>query len=444
MSKIYAQLLASGFIWAQLTTAFAAQINVTTLLDESVYNADCSLREAIVAANLDSAYNGCVAGSGDDTIGFSVNGIIKLTSSLPVATKSLSVIGPGVARLIVDGNEQYRLFSLVTPAHNGSFLFSGFSLLDGATSTMGESCAISLQYGEQIVIEKMVIGGMRKNVLGAGGAISTNSSNLTVRQTTFFDNQTMEGSGGAIDAFNSTVLVEDSTFVNNHVNGTTEVGGAISVSAQSSVTVRRSTFSGNSSGYIGGAISMVSSIATLDIESSTIVGYTAAKYAGGIFMNAGVATISNTVVSTNLINPIPVGDPKSDVTVNGGTLNTSGYNFIGDNTGAATVFPVGNPNINKDFVGTHGALLDPGLAVLANNGGPTRTHLPLPTSPLIDQGSCTGEPFDQRNFSNLVDGRIIDVQSVANADDGCDIGAVEAFSFATQLLFSDGFETAIP
>jgi len=50
--------------------AYAAGIVVNTATDEDTANANCSLREAIIAANTDAAYNGCSAGSGADTITF--------------------------------------------------------------------------------------------------------------------------------------------------------------------------------------------------------------------------------------------------------------------------------------------------------------------------------------------------------------------------------------
>jgi CSLREA domain-containing protein len=49
--------------------AQAAVINVDTTEDELNNDGDCSLREAVVAANTDSAVDTCTAGSGQDSIG---------------------------------------------------------------------------------------------------------------------------------------------------------------------------------------------------------------------------------------------------------------------------------------------------------------------------------------------------------------------------------------
>ncbi|MBL7162729.1 MAG: CSLREA domain-containing protein [Anaerolineales bacterium] len=69
LSLLLTLLIAVLLIAQPLSVARAATINVDTTDDE--YNTDpaeCSLREAIQAANTDAAFGGCDAGSGDDTI----------------------------------------------------------------------------------------------------------------------------------------------------------------------------------------------------------------------------------------------------------------------------------------------------------------------------------------------------------------------------------------
>ena len=66
---------------------------------------------------------------------------------------------------------------------------------------------------------------------------------------------------------------------------------------------------------------------------------------------------------------------------------------------------------------------DPKLEPLADNGGPTLTHKPLPNSPVIDAGKIfAGLNTDQRGQS-----RPFNSPAVANAtgSDGSDIGSVE-------------------
>jgi hypothetical protein len=63
---------------------------------------------------------------------------------------------------------------------------------------------------------------------------------------------------------------------------------------------------------------------------------------------------------------------------------------------------------------------DPLLQPLGDNGGPTETHALAEGSPAVDQGSCAGLATDQRGYP-----RPVDIPGVADADDGCDIGAYE-------------------
>ena len=62
---------------------------------------------------------------------------------------------------------------------------------------------------------------------------------------------------------------------------------------------------------------------------------------------------------------------------------------------------------------------DPGLDLIADNGGPTLTILPLSGSPLIDGGIAAGCPaVDQRGFARPYDGD-------GDTEAECDVGAVE-------------------
>jgi hypothetical protein len=68
--------------------------------------------------------------------------------------------------------------------------------------------------------------------------------------------------------------------------------------------------------------------------------------------------------------------------------------------------------------------------------GATLTHAPGADSDLVDQGSCAGEPYDQRGHAGdvVVPIRAFDDPGISNKDDGCDIGAVELG--ATQVPVS--------
>jgi hypothetical protein len=92
-----------------------------------------------------------------------------------------------------------------------------------------------------------------------------------------------------------------------------------------------------------------------------------------------------------------------------GAFISDGHNLIGVVNGSTGFGAAG------DQLGNVGDPLDPMLAPLANNGGPTRTHALLAGSPAIDQGDNNGAPTtDQRGVSRPRDGdgngsRIVDI-----------------------------------
>ncbi|MCP4542720.1 MAG: CSLREA domain-containing protein [Chloroflexi bacterium] len=87
------------------TPAYAGGvITVTITTDNDNDDDECSLREAIIAANGDVAYHGCPAGSGDDIINMTtLSGTITLESHLPIITRTLQFNGPATESLIIDG-----------------------------------------------------------------------------------------------------------------------------------------------------------------------------------------------------------------------------------------------------------------------------------------------------------------------------------------------------
>lgn len=79
---------ALGLLWValwvmtRLPLASAATIAVDSLADDLDANGNCTLREAIQAANTDAAVDHCAAGQGADTI------------EIPAGTYTLAIAGP--------------------------------------------------------------------------------------------------------------------------------------------------------------------------------------------------------------------------------------------------------------------------------------------------------------------------------------------------------------
>jgi hypothetical protein len=144
---------------------------------------------------------------------------------------------------------------------------------------------------------------------------------------------------------------------------------------------------------------------------------------GGVnnIINSCVGCVATTQLRNSIVAGNTVSGSPSDIA--GAVDSSSSFNLIG--TGGAGGLVNGT---NGNQVG----VASPGLAPLANNGGPTQTHALLSTSPALDAGdNCVTQAAhcgdsnisqlttDQRGLSRLVDGPDADTTVTV------DIGAYE-------------------
>lgn len=282
-----------------------------------------------------------------------------------------------------------------------------------------------------------------------GGAITAFDGAVTVNQSTLTGNSTAgaNADGGAIWGFSGVVTVSQSTVSGNSTTGVDADGGAVATSTSSGlVVVSLSTFSGNStkaaSGASGGAIfskSVTVSQSTLSgnftsgtdssggaiygvegavlVSQSTLTGNHAnLSYGGAIGSFSGPVTILNSIVAGNTDDGTAPDVRKS---INN-TLTVSN-SLIGRNNGTGLTATGLTPGANGNLIGgaTDGTKINPLLAPLTNNGGPTLTHALLANSPAFNRGSNVltvdvtqpGNPAlitDQRsaNFVRIVAGTV--------------------------------------
>jgi hypothetical protein len=95
------------------SASFAATISVNSLADPGAAGI-CALRDAITAANSMTATNGCAAGSGNDTIQFSLTGKITLAATLPEITGTLTINGPSSPGITIDGGGAVQAMSVAS------------------------------------------------------------------------------------------------------------------------------------------------------------------------------------------------------------------------------------------------------------------------------------------------------------------------------------------
>ena len=396
--------------------AFEAGILVSNTNDSGAG----SLRQAIADANASAA---------NDEIRFSslfeTPQIITLTSGeLPIAANgTLLINGPGTDKLTVSGNNQSRVFSIAT---NAGAAFERFKIANGAAPVNSVGGGIQIFTGGRLSLTDALLSG---NSAHDGGAIF-NAGILTVNNATISYNSTGTGAGGGIWNFNGILKIANSTVSNN----TAGDGGAVNNTGI--LNVLGSTLSSNS-GINGGAV--YHATGTAIINNSLINNNQASAGAGGIYASGNVLNLSNSTVTgnttpgsgggilsvsgtTNLLNATvafnsahdgggtaaglfaPVNARNTIIARNtdvvstpdiSGSLNSQGYNLIGNTSGATITGDATGNRLN----------VDPLLGALADNGGPTRTLALLPNSPAIDAGEPgRASAFDQRGFNRSTDG----------------------------------------
>ena len=246
---------------------------------------------------------------------------------------------------------------------------------------------------------------------GDGGGIFNSGGTLTITNSVVSNNLAGVldpfpwGTGGGIYS-SGTLTIVNSTIRNNqgYLAGGGIAGGAI--------TITSSTISGNGASAQhdgqpygrGGGIS-----GSVTFTNSTLSGNYASLSAGGI---DGGGNITNSTISGNNGGGISVtgaleigntilkaGASGANISNNGGSIASHGYNVCSDNGG-------GYLNGPGDQINT-----DPMLGLLQNNGGPTFTHELLKGSPAIDAGDPNFTPppyYDQRGpgFSRVRNDRI--------------------------------------
>ena len=180
------------------TALAGTTITVNTTADELNSDGDCSLREAIQAANTDAAVDACPAGSGDDTITLpagtytlSIAGTgedSNATGDLNILT-NLTINGAGADATIIDGGAIDRVLHI--PPSSTSLEIMGATVQNGSSDSDGGGI---FNFGTLILIDSTVIN--NTSILGDGGGINNRSGGtLTMIGSTVINNTANLGGG---------------------------------------------------------------------------------------------------------------------------------------------------------------------------------------------------------------------------------------------------------
>jgi uncharacterized repeat protein (TIGR01451 family) len=222
---------------------------------------------------------------------------------------------------------------------------------------------------------------------GRGGAIGFSSATLTLTDSVVSNSTATTEGGGIYDA--GTMTIQNSTITGNSVTGLEGNGGG-GIAVEDMLTMANSTVTGNTAGSNGGGIYNDD---TALITNTTITGNTAANFGGGIYSESTTAT--NVTLASN--NSPDGANVFVDDTTSGGFQNTivSSPEGGGGNCDTSGSFPASMGHNLEDDAGhscqftdpTDQSGVDPKLASLASNGGPTQTMELLAGSPAIDTGA---------------------------------------------------------
>jgi hypothetical protein len=381
---------------------------------------DCSIREAVIAANATAAQDVVV---------------------LPPRRHRLSIVGPGPAGGDLDVTND-TVFKVSTrkrrAAVDGHGAVTGdrvFDISGGSTVKMtrlkvalgraevdigpntSTGGGIRIRPGSTLrFVDGVVAGNRTANVVSFGGGIA-NAGTLKLIRSRVAGNEATPPSfaGGVFSDTGATTQIFKSRIQGNDA----AFGGGASFSGNTNLTVRGSTFTGNDGG-LGGAIYGGGAGSVVLVANSTLSGNLAADRGGAIrARNAPVLTIRNSTISDNtadstggppyvagaislqsdagmstsllLGNTILAGNVDkgpggiTDCQVQAGTgtttVSTDGFNIVGNGDTCPFVPGTG------DQVGTGASPIDPKLGPLQSNGGPTGTMALLAGSPAINKGN---------------------------------------------------------
>jgi hypothetical protein len=332
-------VLVAAVALATAVDAHSATFTVTRTDDNPLpgaCDADCSLREAVLAVD---------AGSGGDTI------------TLPAGHYRLSIAGTG-EDAAAKGDLDLTKNVTITGAGARSTTIEGLGVdrvLDVATGVTA------------VVTDVTVTGGQ---VAGDGAGIR-NAGTLTLVRDAIVGNHAL-GVGGGVSSSGPALAVNQSTVSGNQAS----IGGG--VSAGQVLTVTSSTINGNVAGGPGSIMGTAGGIngglgSTVSLKSSTVTAnqsFAGPGSGGGI--EGSSPTVQNTIVAQNVAHAADQSTASVDncsaaTTSQGDNLSDSsdcGFTQSGDHQGV----PVS-------------------LGPLTDNGGPTDTRAVVPGSAALDAGA---------------------------------------------------------
>ncbi len=418
---------------------------------------DCSLREAVIAANDDPSPDGIMLPAGTFSLTIPGRGEdFAATGDLDIRAP-IVLIGSGAATSLIDAQGIDRVFDIITGTID-VYLYE-IALQDGDSQGEPGGGLRVRPYAEATLSDSAILN--NHAVMAAAGVYAESSSRLNLANDTIAYNEVAPNgaqmldilcSGGGILS-NGTLALSGSNVISNVVYADTAspcatVGGGIynggimqiagstiaynvSHDAFFSPTIPAWALGGGIFEAGSGWLSVGNSTFSHNLAQQDHVG-PASAFGGGLYINSGwtQTTLNNVTITENRAES-PSGDAYAGGIGAGQASPALGNTLLAGNhvTGDA---PARGPDclntltsLDYNLIGITGGCIisgtvthnlygvDARLGPLQDNGGPTWTHALLPGSPAIAHGNnATCAPFDQRGLPRP--------QGV-----WCDIGAFE-------------------
>ncbi|MFN8028569.1 MAG: choice-of-anchor Q domain-containing protein [Acidimicrobiia bacterium] len=379
--------------------------NGATLVDSQISTisgstASAGLSAGATVTTISGSTISGVTSSGDVAFGAQAGGTFTVTNSLVRAiTAGPDDVGIGVLGAI--GSNLHLTATTVADIHSGLF-------------AVGVGGDVSLEVVDSAVESIISSGPQAAGIFGGSGSVTVTGTEvdtvtsagqadgIATNDTVLLTESTVTGVEGP--SFTSGVLADVGTIVNSTITGNAGfgvVGGDLTI-VYSDIVGNGTTITANSNAAATASIEPLhldlGVLGTVDIAGADA--HVAASDFGQI-AGEGTTTLFGTVLAQ------PVGSFENCVTPI--TVASAGYNFADDTS--CTLTGTGD---------RQGAGLDPQLAALAFNGGPTQTMAITQSSPLFDaipaaacqSGPASGVTTDQR-------------REPRPGYTGCDIGAYE-------------------
>lgn len=414
--------------------ALLTVVTVTNPTDTAVAG-EISLRQAIAELH-----------SSADIVQFASNlngSTITLTQG-PLILSSGNIEGDN--QITINGNNAGQVFAIFS----GSAVLSGLTIEGGNAGASGNGGGVDNAFGTVALTNCTITGNTAAAGGGVYNSGTMTVNNCTVSDNVSSSTSNPAEGGGIFSAPNSTLTVTNSTISGNQATGSNSVGGGV-YNTGSQVTVANcsisnntaadgagianagdlivsdSAITGNTAASGGGGIDNIRSLgisgctlngnsatagggidnsADLAVTSSTITGNSATGTGsgdgvGGGITNSGDLSVTNCTISANsaavsgggiestptfdplvLINSIVAANTGTDPDVSG-VLGIGNGDLVGDGTGMT------GPQIgSNNQIGTAVLPINPQLAALAANGGPTETMAPESGSPALGAGGA--------------------------------------------------------